>query len=107
MDKFLLITESQNFGSRAESDLIVDEQTFQSYIKNVPIWDFLKLDRLQSLAVSNKEKLAAIKKYVHAIKNLTTNLNGEFITSGCKVLLFFVYLLAFVSSYSVVTSEFF
>ena len=37
MDKFLLITESQNFGSRAESDLIVDEQTFQSYIKNVPI----------------------------------------------------------------------
>ena len=37
MDKFLTITESQNFGLDAESDLVLDEQTFQSYMHKVPI----------------------------------------------------------------------
>ena len=104
MDKFLTITESQNFGLDAESDLVLDEQTFQSYMHKVPIWNFLKLDRLQYLAMSKEEKLAAIKKYVHAMKNLGTSLTSTFITSCCNLLLFFVYLFAFASSYSVVTS---
>ena len=67
------------------------------------IWDFLKADRLEYLAMSKDQKITAIKKYFHAMKNLDTDLNGEFIISRCKLLflLFFV----FDSSYSVATSE--
>ena len=78
MDKFLTISDLQNFGSDVESDL-VDEQTFQNYMHKVPIWDFLKVDRLQYLSMSKEQKLAAIKNYVHAMKNLDIGLNGEFI----------------------------
>ena len=78
MDKFLTISDLQNFGSDVESDL-VDEQTFQNYMHKVPIWDFLKIDRLQYLSMSKEQKLAAIKNYVHAMKNLDIGLNGEFI----------------------------
>ena len=78
MDKFLTISDLQNFGSDVESDL-VDEQTFQNYMHKVPIWDFLKVDRSQYLSMSKEQKLAAIKNYVHAMKNLDIGLNGEFI----------------------------
>ena len=44
------------------------------------IWDFLKVHRLEHLAMSKDKKIAAIKKYVHAMKNLDTGLNGEFIS---------------------------
>ena len=79
MDKFLSIIESKNFDSNAESDFF-DEQTFQTYMHKIPIWDFLKVDRLEYLAMSKDQKIAAIKKYVHAMKNLDTGLNGEFIS---------------------------
>ena len=61
------------------------------------IWDFLKVDCLEYL-----EKIAAIKKYVHAMKNLDTGLNGEFFIISSRKLFF---LLFFVSSYSVGTFE--
>ena len=44
------------------------------------IRDFLKVDRLKYLAMSKDQKIAAIKKYVHAMKNVDTGLNGEFIS---------------------------
>ena len=77
MDKFLSLIESKNFDLNAESDF-ADEQTFQNYMHKVPIWDFLKVDRLEYLAMSKEQKIAAIKKCVHAIKSLDTGLNGEF-----------------------------
>ena len=79
MDKFLSIIESKNFDSNVESDFF-DEQTFQTYMHKFPIWDFLKVDCLEYLAMSKDQKIAAIKKYVHAMKNLDTGLNGEFIS---------------------------
>ena len=66
------------------------------------IWDFLKVDRLKYLAMSKDKKIAAIKKYVHAMKNLDTGLNGEFFIISSRKLFF---LLFFVSSYSVGTFE--
>ena len=80
MGKFLSITESNNFGSGAE---LIDEQTFQSYMPKVPIWDFLKVNRLEYIAMSNDQ-------YVHAMKNLDTGLNGEFIRD-CKLLFLFIF----------------
>ena len=41
MNKFLLITEPQNFGSHAESDLIVDEQTFKVTYRTFQFETFL------------------------------------------------------------------
>ena len=79
MDKFLSIIESKNFDSNAESDF-VDEQNFPIYMYKLLIWVFLKVDRLKYLAMSKVKKIAAIKKYVHAMKNLDTGLNGEFIS---------------------------
>ena len=79
MDKFISLIESKNFDLNAESDF-ADEQTFQNYMHKVPIWNFLKVDRLEYLAMSKEQKIAAIKKCVHAIKNLDTGLNGEFIS---------------------------
>ena len=81
MDKFLSIIESKNFDSNAESDFF-DEQTFQTYMHKIPIWDFLKVDRLEFLAMSKDQKIAAIKKYVHPMKNLDTGLNAGFIRDG-------------------------
>ena len=81
MDKFLSIIESKNFDSNAESDFF-DEQTFQTYMHKIPIWDFLKVDRLEFLAMSKDQKIAAIKKYVHPMKNLDTGLNADFIRDG-------------------------
>ena len=66
------------------------------------IWDFLKVDCLEYLAMSKDQKIAAIKKYVHAMKNLDTGLNGEFFIISSPKLFF---LLFFVSSYSVGTFE--
>ena len=66
------------------------------------ICDFLKVDRLEYLAMSKDQKIAAIKKYVHAMKNLDTGLNGEFFIISSRKLFF---LLFFVSSYSVGTFE--
>ena len=45
MDKFLNIIESNNFKSNAENDF-VEEQTFQTDMHKVPIWDFPKVDLL-------------------------------------------------------------
>ena len=61
MDKFLYIVESPDFDSNAEGEF-VDEQTFQNYMHKVPIWDFLKVDRLEYLAVPKDQKIAAIEK---------------------------------------------
>ena len=61
MDKVLYIVESPDFDSNAEGEF-VDEQTFQNYMHKVPIWDFLKVDRLEYLAVPKDQKIAAIKK---------------------------------------------
>ena len=61
MDKFLYIVESPDFDSNAEGEF-VDEQTFQNYMHKVPIWGFLKVDRLEYLAVPKDQKIAAIKK---------------------------------------------
>ena len=61
MDKFLYIVESPDFDPNAEGEF-VDEQTFQNYMHKVPIWDFLKVDRLEYLAVPKDQKIAAIKK---------------------------------------------
>ena len=69
----------------------------------VPILDFLKVDRLEYLAMSKDQKIAAIKKYVHAMKNLDSDLNGEFSISKRKLL--FLLFFAPASSYSVVTFE--
>ena len=54
------------------------------------IWDFLKVHRLEHLAMSKDKKIAAIKKYVHAMKNLDTGLNGEFIRDR-KLLFLFIF----------------
>ena len=51
--------------------------------------------------MSKDQKIAAVKKYVHAMKNLDTGLNGEYIVSSRKLL----FLLFFASSYSVGTFE--
>ena len=51
-----------------------------------PIWDFPKVDRLEYLAMSKDQKIAAAKRYVHAMKSLDTGLNGEFIISSRKLL---------------------
>ena len=51
--------------------------------------------------MSKDQKIAAVKKYVHAMKNLDTGLNGEYIISSRKLL----FLLFFASSYSVGTFE--
>ena len=53
-----------------------------SYMHKVCIWDFFKVDRLEYIAISKEQKTVAIKKYVHAIKNLDAVLNGEFIRDG-------------------------
>ena len=100
MDKCLTIVESKNFDSNAESDF-ANEQTFQTYMHKLPFWDFLKVDRLEYLSMSKDQKIAAIKKYVHAMKNVGAALNSEFIISSRKLL----FLLFFVSSYSVGTFE--
>ena len=100
MDKCLTIVESKNFDSNAESDF-ANEQTFQTYMHKLPFWEFLKVDRLEYLSMSKDQKIAAVKKYVHAMKNLDTGLNGEYIISSRKLL----FLLFFASSYSVGTFE--
>ena len=69
---------------------LVDEQSFQNYMHKVPIWDFLKVDCLEYLAIWKDQKIAAVKKYVHAMKNLDTGLGGHFIISGCKLLFFVI-----------------
>ena len=102
MDKFLGIIESKNFDSNAKNDF-VHEQTFQTYMHKVPIWDFLKADRLEYLAMSKCQKIAAFKKYVHATKNLDTGLNDEFIITTRKLL--FLLFFASASSCSVVAFE--
>ena len=48
MDKFLSIIE-------CESDF-VDEKTCQTYVSKIPIWDFLKVHRLEHLAMSKDKK---------------------------------------------------
>ena len=53
-------------------------ESTQTYMHKVPIWDFLKVDRLEYLAMSKCQKIAAVKKYVHVMKNLDTGLNDEF-----------------------------
>ena len=84
IDKFLTITDSQSFSSGSGNDF-VDEQTFQNhmhklpiwdffkifqnYMHKLPIWDFLKITCEQYLTTSKEQKLAAIKDYVHAMKN--------------------------------------
>ena len=75
MDKFLTITQS--FSSGSESNF-VNEQTFQNYMHKLPIRDFLKITREEYLRNSKEQKLAAIKDYVNAMKNLESSLNGEF-----------------------------
>ena len=72
MDKFLSIADSQSFSSGSEtSDFAVDEQTFQNYMCKVPIWKYLKISR------DRENKIAAIKDYVHAMKNSDNSLAGE------------------------------
>ena len=51
--------------------------------------------------MSKDQKSAAVKKYVHAMKNVGDALNSEFIISSRKLL----FLLFFASSYSVGTFE--
>ena len=51
--------------------------------------------------MSKDQKIATIKKYVHAMKNVGAASNGEFIISSRKSL----FLLFFASSYSVGTFE--
>ena len=78
MDKFLSISDSQSFSSGSEtSGFAVDEQTFQNYMRQVPIWDYLKISRDRYLTISKEIKLAAIKDYVHAMKNSDNSLTGE------------------------------
>ena len=60
MENFINTIESKNLSSRAEGDL-VNEQTFQSRMHKVLIRDFLKVDRLEYVAVTKEQKLAAIK----------------------------------------------
>ena len=69
----------------------------------VPIWDFLKVDRLEYIAIPKDQNIYAVKKYVYAMKNLDTGLNDEFIISSCKLL--FLLFFASSSSYSVATFE--
>ena len=57
MEKFINTIESKNL---IEGDL-VNEQTFQSCMHKVLIRDFLKVDRLEYVAVTKEQKLAAIK----------------------------------------------
>ena len=75
MDKFLTVTQS--FSSGSESNF-VDKQTFQNYMHNLPIWDILKISCEEYLRTLKEQKLAAVKNYVHAMKNLDNSLNGEF-----------------------------
>ena len=51
MDKCLSIVESKNFDCNTESDF-VDEKTFQTYMHKLSIWNFMKVDRLEYLAMS-------------------------------------------------------
>ena len=55
MDKCLRIVQSKNFDSNGEREF-VDEQTFQTYMHKLSIWDFLKVDRLEYLAMSKDQK---------------------------------------------------
>ena len=55
MDKCFRIVQSKNFDSNGEREF-VDEQTFQTYMHKLPIWDFLKVDRLEYLAMSKDQK---------------------------------------------------
>ena len=55
MDKCLRIVQSKNFDSNGEREF-VDEQTFQTYMHKLPIWDFLKVDHLEYLAMSKDQK---------------------------------------------------
>ena len=57
-------------------------------MRKVPIWDFLKVDPLEYLAMSKDKKIAAIKKYAHAMKNLDTGLNADFIRDGKFLFIF-------------------
>ena len=54
----------------------------------VHIWDFLKVDPLEYLAMSKDQKTAAIKKYAPAMKNLDTGLNADFIRDGKFLFIF-------------------
>ena len=78
-------------------------ESIQTYMQKVPIWDFLKVDRLEYLAMPKYQKIAAIKKYVHTMKNLDTGLNDEFTVTNGKLL--FLLFFAFASSYFVLTLE--
>ena len=61
MEKFINTIQSKNLTSGAEGDL-VNEQTFQLASGTFSnIWDFLKVDRLEYVAVTKEQKLAAIK----------------------------------------------
>ena len=79
-------------------------ESTQTYMHKVPIWDFLKVDCLEYLAMPKYQKIAAIKKYVHPIKNLDTGLNDEFTITNRKLL--FLLFFASASSYSVTLETF-
>ena len=81
MDKFLQIADNQKFGGADNFEFSdVDEQTFQQYMKRLPIWDFLKVSKGSYLSLSREDKLAAINNYIRAMRNANTNtLSGEFI----------------------------
>ena len=78
-------------------------ESTQTYMHKVPIWDFLKVDCLEYLAMPKYQKIAAIKKYVHPIKNLDTGLNDEFTITNRKLL--FLLFFASASSHFFVTLE--
>ena len=59
MDKYLSIADSQSFSSGSETSYFaVDEQTFQNYMRRVPIWDYLKISRDRYLTISKENKIA-------------------------------------------------
>lgn len=85
MEKFINTIESKNLSSRAEGDL-VNEQTFQSCMHKVLIWDFLKVDHLEYVAVTKEQNLLQLSNMFM----LDTGLIGKFIRD-CKLLFLFIF----------------
>ena len=78
MHKFLVIAGSKSFNSGSEtSDFAVDEQTFRNNMPKVPIRDYLTISRDQYLTISEENWIAAIKDYVHVMKNSDNSLTGK------------------------------
>ena len=76
MDKFLQIADSQTSGTRTSEtfDFVVSEESFNQFMRKIPIWDFIKISKGHYLSLARDQKLELMKHYIQAMRN---ELNGE------------------------------